>query len=154
MEVDDKFHHTNFQWIPNIKLINYLPHFHELSQTVKYRTNIYWNISKKARYIFHGCLSWGILHFNCTGSRYFLDQRFTVFCYEICTPSLFSLSPHCGASFKTNHALNRRPNKYTLTPLQDTFFWSWKICCKPFIGWDSPWSGDGGRTNPEWKRRR
>ena len=33
--------------------------------------------------------------------RYFLNQRFSVLCFDICTPSVFSSSPLCGASFKT-----------------------------------------------------
>ena len=34
--------------------------------------------------------------------KYFLGQRFCVLCIEICTPSLFTPSPLCGASFRTS----------------------------------------------------
>ena len=39
-------------------------------------------------------------------------QRFSVLCFEICTPSLFSPSPFCGANFKTKQALNLWHHEY------------------------------------------
>ena len=70
------------------------------------------------------------------GSRYFLGQMFCVLCLEICTPSLFSPSSLCGASFKTKQALNLWPNRY-LDPCKKRIvlgqdYWDRvlsKICC-------------------------
>ena len=47
-----------------------------------------------------------ILFSQVQGPRYFMGQMFCAPCFEIWTPSLFSPSPLCSASFKTKWALN------------------------------------------------
>ena len=49
-------------------------------------------------------------------TRYFLDQKFCVACFEIYIHSLFFPSLLWSANFKTKHALNLWPNK-ELDPL-------------------------------------
>ena len=39
-------------------------------------------------------------------------QRYSVLCFGICVPSLFSPSPLCSANFKTKQAQNLRYHKY------------------------------------------
>ena len=46
------------------------------------------------------------------GSRYLWCQRFCVLRHGICTPSLFSPTPHCGAISKPKQAMNLWHHKY------------------------------------------
>ena len=62
-----------------------------------------------------GFISWQYL---CTGVELFLGSK--VLC-EICTPSLFSLSPLWTANFKSKHAMNLWPPINNSTPVQYTY---------------------------------
>ena len=71
------------------------------------------------------------------GWSYLWCERFSVFCFNICTPSLSSLSHLQREIFKTKHALNLWHNKY-LRPCMhriihlvrhnfvDVVLWSWR----------------------------
>ena len=66
--------------------------------------------------------------YHIQGDRNLWGQRFCVLFLEICTPSLFSPSPLCGAIFRTKQALNLWHHKY-LAPCILCFVFSGTCWC-------------------------